>query len=865
MFTFFFKNRGAISVFMSLILLPTLVFGCLIIDGTRVLGSKGIISGAGDLAMNGALSNYDANLKDMYGLMGMKDVSSSDLEKYFENTLNAGTIDSSGSVGAYSNIIQMDMDSFSLTGVSGSQVCMPGVMTQQILEYAKYRAPLAFGEDLLDRLEGLSKKKKTSEAVEGQMKVAELTGDLYDMCQELKQKLEAHNEWCRQKPTYTEIQTMESQIQECYRKVSAMLVITDALNYGAVEAEEGTTEEQVQGYLAALENTNPDSDSPEDDFSSIMAALAYQQSITSPALTAMVENAASDEEQERLSALKAEYEGKALYIDQYRRNVSRVLNDNITEVYNVLNQYYHVAEQAIVTAEEAQDLLDDIISKLDTEIDRAMNDWNNKIAAMDEGEEKTSLEETYTKYQELFEKTDLLDMKECLEENKSYFQKLEEYLSSFKFCNVVLRENADPYYSYISALESNDSALYRYRQENYENRSLAQKAESFFQAKYSQGSYDTVNGMAYNNLDEHPYFETLEEMFQSNDSEQANVKMDQIISQLNEATQGLAGILDLQDADWSGTIPSVWLGQSGGEEGAESVNVNGMEDKNYKQMSASSREALRESTGMLGRLSEALEQGLEALYIMEYAVQMFSYYTVDRDTDGNALEAEDIISLSGVKFSSEKTALYKSEIEYIIWGNRTAKNNVEYTVGTLFGIRFLVNCLFAFTNTRIKTETTSAAAFAGPAAPLVQVALTVGLALIESYKDMTELLKGKRVMLLKTVDTWTSWLTQFGMPNDRGNEFAKFSYKDYLRIFVLVNEVANMEKVLARMADCMQLNLRKASSSALDMTQSYTMIAVNADVTINTTFLDMIPRLQRIAAPDNVNRYQVHYKSVLAY
>ena len=68
------KTKGAIAVFMSLILLLVFAFGCLIVDGTRILSAKSIILGAGDLAMNGALANYDTKLKDMYGLMGMKEI-----------------------------------------------------------------------------------------------------------------------------------------------------------------------------------------------------------------------------------------------------------------------------------------------------------------------------------------------------------------------------------------------------------------------------------------------------------------------------------------------------------------------------------------------------------------------------------------------------------------------------------------------------------------------------------------------------------------------------------------------------------------------------------------------------------------------
>lgn len=866
MFRFFFENRGAISVFMCIILLPTLVFGCLVLDGTRILGSKSIISGAGDLTMNGALSNYDPNLKDMYGLMGMQDVSSSDLSQYFENTLNASTIDHSGQTGSYSNFIQLDVTSFNLKGVNNSQVCKPGVMTQQILEYSKFRMPIAMGDELLDRLKELANKTKTSDAVSKQMKVAELSGDLYDLAQELKQKLEDHNEWCRKKPTHTEIDEMERKISQCYWKVSAMLIIQDSISNGPIETPSGTTEEKINGFLNALRNTNLDTHSPERDFSSIMAALAYQRSITPSDLREMVSSAASDEEEERLTALKESYENKALYIDRYRTNVNNELDVNIREAYHLLNEYYEVAVQAISTAEEARTSLQSIMNKLDHEIADAMSEWRISIDAMESGSEKDKVEDNYTKYETLFKKESLEDMDECLSENIDYFRKLQDYLNSFKFCDVVLRENSDPYRTYVTVLEGSSDSTYRFRGERYTNGSLEGKTDSFLRDKYTHGNYDyMVNGMAYNNINEHPYFLELEEMFKESNQQQVDGKMDELNQILTSEIRRLAEIADLQNADWSGNIPSEWLSQSGAESSSEDMSVNGMSDKNYKQMAADSRAALAQAGGMLQRLSEALERGLEAVYIMEYAVQMFSYYTVDVDSEGNTVNADEIHSLSDYKFSNETTAMYKSEVEYILWGNRTAKNNVEYTVATIFGIRFLLNCLYAFTSSELLTETGNIAAFAGPAAPVVQVALLVAVSVIESYRDVADLISGKGVVLLKNRNTWrtslSGWLGGLGSADDT----MKFYYKDYLRVFVLTNEIISTEKVLARMADCMQLNLRKAGSSPLDMTQSYTMVALNADVAVNTTFMDMVPRLANQSVSGNINRYQVHYKSVLAY
>ena len=65
------KNRGAISVFLALILLPMLIFSGIVVDVSRLYAAKTVVSGAGDLTMNAALSRYDKKLKDEYGLLAM--------------------------------------------------------------------------------------------------------------------------------------------------------------------------------------------------------------------------------------------------------------------------------------------------------------------------------------------------------------------------------------------------------------------------------------------------------------------------------------------------------------------------------------------------------------------------------------------------------------------------------------------------------------------------------------------------------------------------------------------------------------------------------------------------------------------------
>ena len=72
-----------------------LIFCGIVVDASRLFAAKTIISGAGDLAMNAALSRYDKKLKDGYGLLAMasspeSEETTSELEKYFMLLLLVG-------------------------------------------------------------------------------------------------------------------------------------------------------------------------------------------------------------------------------------------------------------------------------------------------------------------------------------------------------------------------------------------------------------------------------------------------------------------------------------------------------------------------------------------------------------------------------------------------------------------------------------------------------------------------------------------------------------------------------------------------------------------------------------------------------
>ena len=121
MMNLFVNKRGTISVFLSLILLPVMVVGCLTTDAARIYVSKAVISDAGEMAMNAALAQYDAELLDQFGLLAMEEDPStleSSLVSYFNKSLNGSGLEAN----SYEDIMGLLTEQFNVLHVSNSEI-----------------------------------------------------------------------------------------------------------------------------------------------------------------------------------------------------------------------------------------------------------------------------------------------------------------------------------------------------------------------------------------------------------------------------------------------------------------------------------------------------------------------------------------------------------------------------------------------------------------------------------------------------------------------------------------------------------------------------------------------------------------------
>lgn len=102
---------------------------------------------------------------------------------------------------------------------------------------------------------------------------------------------------------------------------------------------------------------------------------------------------------------------------------------------------------------------------------------------------------------------------------------------------------------------------------------------------------------------------------------------------------------------------------------------------------------------------------------------------------------------------------FGAEAEYILWGNDSVTKNLQSTRAMIFGIRFALNAVYAFTSTDTTvpalTAATAIAGWTGFGVPIVKTVILLAWAMAESFVDVKALCdEGKAVALYKTSNTW---------------------------------------------------------------------------------------------------------------
>lgn len=172
---------------------------------------------------------------------------------------------------------------------------------------------------------------------------------------------------------------------------------------------------------------------------------------------------------------------------------------------------------------------------------------------------------------------------------------------------------------------------------------------------------------------------------------------------------------------------------------------------------------------------------------------------------------------SGMKFgnylkSYDNTGL-KYEMEYIIGGQDNDQQNLVKTIEKIATVRNVINVAYLITDKEKMGEISLVAEAVAVVTglpflePIAKGILIEAWSLAEAVSDIKELLKGKKISMIKNKQNWNTSLENFaGTHKGEYTEESGIDYKTYLEFMIMLE---NSYNCVYRVMDLIQINVQK--------------------------------------------------------
>jgi len=183
----FLKNtRGAVTVFVSLLLIPAMLVSGTAVDLVRIHTARGIIQDANQLAANSMLAQYNALLYDIYGLFGIAQddpILWALLDEYIKVSV-FGEERQDKSLGTLQVFYGANLSLEEPFFPDDKNLRNEEVLRRQIEEYMKFRGPILLVKEFIDALTGNTIMEDAA-IIEEKLEIDSAIADLYDKYREL--------------------------------------------------------------------------------------------------------------------------------------------------------------------------------------------------------------------------------------------------------------------------------------------------------------------------------------------------------------------------------------------------------------------------------------------------------------------------------------------------------------------------------------------------------------------------------------------------------------------------------------------------------------------------------------------------------
>lgn len=483
----------------------------------------------------------------------------------------------------------------------------------------------------------------------------------------------------------------------------------------------------------------------------------------------------------------------------------------LTDIYAFTSQKYADVLSAIEDLTSAQTNIDLVITeikKLETAQTALSNAVNDPSLPNDSFKETSQSE--FQKLAEIFKLSDIEVLKERINNTKTYVEAIKKAYEETTYLGKPIHELND-----LNALrQASDGkkqpstfvgTAYNIEHPPVQKDELKRFKDDYFKEYFKTSTFDYATPFL-KDPNELPFYRYLFATYsgQQNDTAKADFKdvrnnyvqtnessVTTSVDAKNGAGNSSSGVVyttkNIETAPVEGmsnwVLPSSGSNSAlaGGKEENTKTSTNDADDPrddNSKQTLSNSTSFV---TDFFSSLENAMLNARDNLFVMEYCMSNFSYSTMLAEARYDSLIAagnkkpslsmvkgiaiDDTIkaipkTLTGVDINQDNNYAFGAEVEYFVFGNKQTDANVLTAYASIFGIRMMLNTIFAFTSPIIRNDTftvavpISAATLGVFPVPLVQAVLQIGIALAETGVDMVLLKEGMPVPIYKTKETW---------------------------------------------------------------------------------------------------------------
>ena len=196
----FFRNiKGAVTVLVSLLMIPAILITGTAVDLARIHTARSSVQNANQLAANAALTQYNALLNDIYGLFGIiKDYPTlgNMLIEYINVSLFGGE-DQDRGLGTLQPFFGSNLQAPNVSFAPNQNLGNPEVLRQQIYEYTALRAPYILLEDIkiLDIINSFRNLLSDALAIDTKLLIDEELEELDKMYQKIYDQINVVNSY----------------------------------------------------------------------------------------------------------------------------------------------------------------------------------------------------------------------------------------------------------------------------------------------------------------------------------------------------------------------------------------------------------------------------------------------------------------------------------------------------------------------------------------------------------------------------------------------------------------------------------------------------------------------------------------------